>query len=362
MIWKRCNDFCSVFCLSCLEILEIIGTYRKHQFRPKAYAIRPYKQNQMKTLLKFLKYLLLVIVILVLGFIAFNWKNDVSVEELKKKYTNAESEFVEIDGMQVHFRDQGFAIDTLPIVLIHGTGASLHTWEAWVNKLKNEHRIITLDLPAYGLTGPNRTGDYSQDFYVSFMDKFLSKLNIKRCILGGNSLGGGITWAYALEHSEKVSKMILVDAGGYPMVSKSVPIAFQIARMPVLGNIFKYVLPRFIIEKSLQNVYVHDDKIKPELIERYYDMASREGNRKAFLDRMKSSLKNDKYLKIKTLTMPTLIIWGKEDGLIPLDVAEKFHVDLPKDTLIIFKDLGHTPMEEDPMATVMAVKDFLKKR
>ncbi len=316
----------------------------------------------MKPLFIFLKYLLLIIMVVILSFVTFNWKNDVSVEELKKKYANAESEFVEIDGMQVHFRDQGLASDSLPIVLIHGTGASLHTWEMWVNELKNEHRIITLDLPAYGLTGPNQTSDYSQDFYVSFMDKFLSKLNIKRCILGGNSLGGGITWAYALEHPVKVSKMILVDAGGYPMVSKSVPIAFQIARMPVLSNIFKYVLPHAIIEKSLQNVYVHDERITPELIERYYDLASREGNRKAFLDRMKSSINGDKYLKIKTLMMPTLILWGKEDGLIPLDVAEKFHADLPNDTIIVFKDLGHTPMEEDPIETVKAVKGFLKKQ
>ena len=315
----------------------------------------------MKTIFKFLKYLLLVIVILILGFVAFNWKNDVSVEELKKKYANTESEFVEIDGMQVHFRDQGLATDSLPIVLIHGTGASLHTWESWVNELKNKHRIITLDIPAYGLTGPNKTGDYSQDFYVNFMENFLLKLNIKRCVLGGNSLGGSITWAFALEHPERVGKMILVDAGGYPMVSKSVPIAFQIARMPIVGNLFKYILPYAVIEKSLQNVYVHDDRITPELIERYYDLASRTGNRKAFLDRMKSSIKNDNYLKIKTLTMPTLIIWGKEDGLIPLNVAEKFHKDLPNDTMIVFKDLGHTPMEEDPMKTVKAVKDFLSK-
>ena len=319
------------------------------------------KNKFMKTIFKFLKYLLLVIVILILGFVAFNWKNDVSVEELKKKYANTESEFVEIDGMQVHFRDQGLATDSLPIVLIHGTGASLHTWESWVNELKNKHRIITLDLPAYGLTGPNKTGDYSQDFYVNFMENFLLKLNIKRCVLGGNSLGGSITWAFALEHPERVGKMILVDAGGYPMVSKSVPIAFQIARMPIVGNLFKYILPYAVIEKSLQNVYVHDDRITPELIERYYDLASRTGNRKAFLDRMKSSIKNDNYLKIKTLTMPTLIIWGKEDGLIPLNVAEKFHKDLPNDTMIVFKDLGHTPMEEDPMKTVKAVKDFLGK-
>jgi pimeloyl-ACP methyl ester carboxylesterase len=166
----------------------------------------------------------------------------------------------------------------------------------------------------------------------------------------------------ALAHPERVSKMILVDAGGYPMVSKSVPIAFQVARIPVVKNLFKYILPHSIIEKSLQNVYVHDDRIMPELIERYYDMASREGNRKAFLDRMKSSIKNDKYLKIKTLSMPTLIIWGKGDGLIPTDVAEKFHADLPNDTMVIFKDLGHTPMEEDPQETVKSVIDFLKKK
>ena len=314
----------------------------------------------MKTILKLLKYTFLLILFLTIGFLAFNWKNDVSVEDLKKKYANSESEFVEIDDMQVHYRDQGLAMDSIPIVLIHGTGASLHTWEGWISELKNEHRIITLDLPAYGLTGPNQTGDYSQDFYVSFMEKFLSKLSIKRCILGGNSLGGSITWAFALEHPARVSKMILVDAGGYPMVSKSVPIAFQIARMPVIGNLFKYVLPHSIIEKSLQNVYVHDERITPELIERYYDLASREGNRKAFLDRMKASISNDKYLKIKTLIMPTLIIWGQQDGLIPTDVADKFHQDLANDTMVVFKDLGHTPMEEDPASTVKAVREFLK--
>ena len=314
----------------------------------------------MKIILKLLKYTFLFILLLIAGFIAFNWKSDVSVEELKKKYANAESEFVEIDGMQVHFRDQGLASDSLPLVLIHGTGASLHTWEPWVNDLRNDHRIITLDLPAYGLTGPSREGIYSQDFYSDFMEKFLSKLNIKRCVLGGNSLGGAITWAYAVEHPERVDKMILVDAAGYPMVSKSVPIAFQAARIPIINNVFKYILAHFIIEKSLQNVYVHDDRITPELIKRYYDLASREGNRKAFVDRMKSSFQSDKYLKIKTLKMPTLIIWGEQDALIPLEVAEKFHRDLPNDTMIVFKDLGHTPMEEDPIATLKAVKDFLK--
>jgi pimeloyl-ACP methyl ester carboxylesterase len=321
-----------------------------------------YRKNEinMKTILKFLKYVLILVLVIVVGFCALNWRNDLPVSELKQKYTNSESEFVEIDGMQVHYRDEGNALDSIPLVLIHGTGASLHTWEGWVKSLKANHRIITFDLPAYGLTGPNPTGDYSQDYYVSFVDKLLTKLSVKKCVLGGNSLGGSVTWAYTLAHPKRVEKMILIDAGGYPMTPKSVPIAFQLARMPVLNNLFKYVTPRSVIEKSLRNVYVHDERVTEKLIDRYYDLAIREGNRKAFIDRMKVFIPSNKYLKIKTLTMPTLIIWGGQDGLIPITVGEQFHQNLPNDTFVVFKDLGHTPMEEDPMITVAVVKEFLK--
>ncbi len=315
----------------------------------------------MKTISKLLKYFFLLLFVTLVGFCALNWRNDLPMSELKQKYTNSESEFMEIDGMQVHYRDEGNVLDSIPLVLIHGTGASLHTWEKWVKSLKANHRIITFDLPAYGLTGPNATGDYSQDYYVSFVDKLLTKLSVKKCVLGGNSLGGSITWAYALAHPTRVQKMILIDAGGYPMTSKSVPIAFQLAKMPVLSSLFKYVTPRSVIEKSIRNVYVHDERISDELINRYYDLALREGNRKAFIDRMKISIISDKYLKINTLIIPTLIIWGKKDGLIPITVGEKFHQDLANDTMVVFEDLGHTPMEEDPESTVKAVVDFLKK-
>ena len=316
----------------------------------------------MKAILRFLKYTTLLLLVIVIGFCVLNWRSDLPMSELKQKYTNSESEFVEIDGMQVHYRDEGNDLDSIPLVLIHGTGASLHTWEGWVKSLKDNHRIITFDLPAYGLTGPNSTGEYSQEYYVSFVYKLLAKLSVKKCILGGNSLGGSITWAYALSHPERVKKMILVDAGGYPMTSKSVPIAFQLARIPILSSLFKYVTPRSVIEKSIHNVYVHDERITKGLINRYYDLALREGNRKAFIDRMKNSKNNDNYLKINSLTMPTLIIWGEQDGLIPITVGNQFHENLPNDTMIVFKDLGHTPMEEDPENTVKIVKHFLTQK
>ena len=317
----------------------------------------------MTRVLKVFKYTIGVLLLLLVLAIAIFWKNDIPVEDLKKKYANAASQFTEVDGLQVHFRDEGNPNDSLPIVLVHGTGASLHTWEAWVTALKGEHRVITFDLPAYGLTGPNQTGVYSMAYYTQFLAKFLEKRQIKTCILGGNSLGGAITWQFALAYPDKVAQIILVDAAGYPMQSKSMPIAFQLAAMPVLSNILKNVTPRSIAKNSLLNVYVQDEKVTDVLIDRYFELTLRTGNRQAFIDRIKlrDLEKGDaNYLKINTLNMPTLILWGAGDELIPPSVGQRFHDDLPHDTLVVLPNLGHTPMEEDAETTVQIVKAFLK--
>lgn len=319
----------------------------------------------MKLFLKALKYIFILILIAIIGFSALYWKSNIPLETLKVKYTNADSKFIEVDGMSVHYRIEGLPNDSIPLVLLHGTGASLHTWEGWVNALKTEYKIIRLDLPAYGLTGPNPTSNYSQEFYATFINDFLTKLGIKQCIIAGNSLGGSIAWNFAVKYPKKVSKMILVDAGGYAMKSKSVPIAFQIAGWPVVKNLFKYVTPRSIVQKSVENVYADKSKVTDELVDRYFELSLREGNRQAFIDRMSEfrnkGLINDKTAQIKDLAMPTLIIWGDKDLLIPLEVGEKFHADLPNDTLVVFKNLGHTPMEEDAEKTVSVVKKFLMK-
>ena len=319
----------------------------------------------MKLLIKALKYLFIFILTIIVGLSALYWKSDIPLETLKEKYANSDSKFIEVDGMSVHYRVEGLAQDSLPLVLLHGTGASLHTWDGWVNALKSERKIIRLDLPAYGLTGPNPTSDYSQEFYASFINDFLTKLGVKQCIIAGNSLGGSIAWNFAVKYPEKVSKMILVDAGGYAIKSKSVPIAFQVAGWPLIKNLFKYVTPRSIVQKSIENVYADKSKVSEVLVDRYFELSLREGNRQAFIDRMSEfrnkGIINVKTAQIKDLSMPTLIIWGDKDLLIPLEVGEKFHADLPNDTLVVFKNLGHTPMEEDATKTVAAVKDFLKR-
>jgi pimeloyl-ACP methyl ester carboxylesterase len=268
--------------------------------------------------------------------------------------------------MDVHFRDKKSSTvqDTIPLVLIHGTGASLHTWEGWVNELKADFRIISLDLPAYGLTGPNATNDYPVSYYVQIIKTLLEKRGVKQCYIAGNSLGGSVAWQYTLKYPKMVSKLILVDAAGYPMAKpKSVPIGFTLARTPILKEVFKYVMPRSLVESSLKNVYADDSKVTPEVIDRNRDMVLRVGNREAFVARINTPIneKESLWVNIPTITIPVLIQWGKEDNLITTDVATRFHNDLPNDTLIIYDNAGHIPMEEIPIKTARDVRAFLKK-
>ncbi|MBK8627747.1 MAG: alpha/beta hydrolase [Saprospiraceae bacterium] len=310
--------------------------------------------------MKVLRFIGVGILVLVLVICTFHWKNDIPMDELKAKYTSSTSAFVEVMNMNVHYRDEGNPKDTIPLVLIHGTGASLHTWEASIDVLKDSLRIITLDLPAYGLTGPNPDRIYSQEFYVQFINEFLTSIKVDQCIIGGNSLGGAIAWNYTYQYPEKVKKLILIDAAGYPMVSESKPIAFTIAQTPVLKHLLNYVTPKFLAAKSVMNVYDDPTKVTEKVVDRYFELFLREGNRQAFIDRMNFSEYPDYLKKIRSIKVPTMILWGENDKLIPVANAYKFQKDLPNDTLVILKKTGHVPMEEDPERSVAAIRKFLK--
>lgn len=310
--------------------------------------------------MKYLKFIGLSLLVFVVALSCFYWKNDIPLETLKSKYTTAASAFVDVMQMQVHYRDEGNKNDSLPLVLIHGTGASLHTWEESVKLLTDSFRVITLDLPAYGLTGPNPKRIYSQEFYVQFIDEFLKRILVNKCIIGGNSLGGAIAWNYTYEHPSKVEKLILIDAAGYPMISESKPIAFTLAQIPVLKHMLNYITPRFLAKKSVMNVYDDPTKVTEKVVDRYFDLFLREGNRQAFVDRMNFSTYPDHLTRIRSIKTPTLIIWGENDKLIPIENAQKFHADLPNDTLVVLEKTGHVPMEENPNRTVDAIRLFLK--
>ena len=305
------------------------------------------------------KYVFFVILILLVVVIKGGVYSDISVDDLAKVYANEQSKFVEIDGMQVHYRDEGQGI---PIVLIHGTAASLHTWDDWTSELIKTHRAIRMDLPAFGLTGPNKNRDYSIRAYTKFMDDFITEMNVDSFHLVGNSLGGNIAWNYALEHPDKVQKLVLVDASGLP-TGKPKPWIFKMANIPMLNTGFLYYTPKFLIEKNIKEVYADDSKITDVLLTRYHKMALREGNRQAFVDRAKLDFKQDSLTtidRLKTIQNSTLLIWGEQDEWIPLACGEAMNENIPNSTLEVLKNSGHVPMEENPRESVELLKRFLE--
>jgi pimeloyl-ACP methyl ester carboxylesterase len=312
----------------------------------------------MRHLIKVLKIFLVLTIVSTICILLFFVRRDISLDELKLKYTNKHSSFVSINGMDVHFRDEGNKTDTIPIILIHGTGSSLHTFDVWTNKLKYSKRVIRFDLPAYGLTGPFIDRDYSISNYTSFLKEFLETLDIKQCIIAGNSLGGEIAWNFTLEQPQMVKKLILIDAGGFPLVSKSVPIAFRLAQTPVINKLFSFITPLFIVRSSVENVYFNKLKVTDSLVKRYFELTLRKGNRKAFIDRL-SIAKRHNYVNISNIKQPTLILWGADDLLIPVENAYKFQRSLSNNVLVIMDDTGHVPMEESPLESLGFVTNFL---
>lgn len=317
-------------------------------------------KRKIKSILKYGLSSLLIIILLAFSVFA---QRDLPKELMIKKYATGNSKFMPIMGMQVHFRDEGNPQDSIPLVLIHGTSSSLHTWEKVTTILNDaQHgnkRVISLDMPAFGLTGPNLENSYSYDNYTQIIDSLLIKLKVNKCIIGGNSLGGGIAWHYAITLPQKVSKLILIDATGYPKKNEKGSLGFKIAQMPVINNLLLFITPKSLIQKSIEGVYYDQSLIEESTVTRYHELLLCAGNRKAALSLFKHPFTQNTAL-IKTIETPTLIIWGKEDGLIHVENAYNFKQDIKNSQLVIFDKVGHVPNEEAPDKVANAIYDFIK--
>ncbi|MDB5857596.1 MAG: alpha/beta hydrolase family protein [Ramlibacter sp.] len=308
--------------------------------------------------------LLALAVALVVAGIAASWAPDRTPSELGARWAAPPSQFIELQGMRVHLRDEGPRDDPLPIVLLHGTSASLHTWEGWARALRAERRVIRVDLPGFALTGPHPRDDYSMPAYVGFVRALADRLGLKRFVLAGNSLGGQIAWSAAAAMPDRVARLILVDASGYPtellQTRQDIPLGFRLAAMPWLQPLVRNTLPRRVVEASVRNVYGDPAKVTPELVDVYYDMTLRQGNRRALSRRMEQGYTAD-VRQLAQLTMPTLILWGGKDRLTPPDFARWFARDIAGSRLVVFEDLGHVPHEEDPQRTLQEARRFLAR-
>jgi pimeloyl-ACP methyl ester carboxylesterase len=214
-----------------------------------------------------------------------------------------------------------------------------------------------MDLPGCGLTGPHPNDDYSINAYLAFLEEFTDAIGLDSFYIAGNSLGGHIVWEYAAV-SSKIKKAVLVDPSGFYEADRKVPLVFRLARKKIFSSMAEYLNIKPLIGKSLREVYFDDELVTKSLIHRYFDLARRKGNRKAFIlkvSHMDFSTKEE----LDAVEAPVLIQWGRDDIWIPLGLADIFTKHIPNNRIVIYENCGHVPQEELPETSARDAMEFL---
>jgi pimeloyl-ACP methyl ester carboxylesterase len=274
---------------------------------------------------------------------------------LEARYLAAPTDLRVVDGVRLHVRDEG-PRDAEAVVLLHGLGASLHTWDPWAAALARDRRVIRLDLPGHGLTGPSPDGDYTDVRAHRLLAALLDSLRLGRVTVVGHSMGGRLAWSFAAERPERVARLVLIAPDGFasPGFEYDRP-----ADVPAALGLMRWVLPAPLLRANLAPAYADPDRITEETFRRYQDLLLAPGNREAMLTRLRQTVLTDPAPRLARITAPTLVLWGEADGMIPVRNADDYARRMPHATVVRLPGLGHVPFEEAPAVALGPVRAFL---
>ena len=264
-------------------------------------------------------------------------------------------EYRTVAGLRARFMDTG-PKDAPALILLHGFGASLDTWEPWAKVLSARYRVIRLDLPGFGLTGPDPTGDYSDARTLAVIASLMDQLGVQNAGFIGNSLGGRFAWEFAVRYPARVTRLVLISPDGFASpgfkYGKAPEVPLMLEAMPWVG-------PRSLVRANLAPAYANEKALTEQALDRYRDMLLAPGVRRAILDRTRQTVLTDPSERLKSIAAPTLLLWGEKDAMIPVSNAADYQRLMPNATLVRLPRLGHVPFEEDPVRALVPVEKFL---
>lgn len=295
-----------------------------------------------------IKILLALLFIFVSAFFLFRTP-DTDRAEMIAKYSNSASQFADDGaGGKIHYRDEGNK-GGAAILLIHGSNGHLQTWEPVIAALGDQYRLISFDLYGHGLTGPNPAGKYDAETMIGAGMKILDTVGVEKAYWAGNSMGGWLVWRAALSVPERMSGLILIDSSGAQTGDKVKPyLGARLAQTTVGQWLLPEITPRFLIKSSLAENYAQPERLTDEIETRYWEMLRFPGNRQATLARSKVDRERQVWSQVGEISLPTLILWGEQDSVIPLSHGQAFEDTISGAKLISYSDAGHLPMEETP--------------
>ncbi len=284
------------------------------------------------------------------------WTPDKSKSELEKIYSSPKNAYINALGVNIHYQDTGPSKNPIPILFLHGFGASLQTWDTWSQSLSNEYRVISVDLPGFGLTGEDPSGIYTDERSVEVLEAFLKALQISKVVLVGNSMGGKFAWQFTARYPNQVAKLVLISPDGY--ASPGIEYGKK-TEIPAIAQLYRYFFSKTFLAMNLEPAYANPKTLNDDLVNRYYDLMLAPGVRGAILARMQQTVLKDPVPSLTNIQVPTLLIWGEKDAFIPISNSNDYLKVMPNVKRVSLPNIGHLPQEEQPTIGLAALKEFL---
>ena len=306
--------------------------------------------------LKALKIIALAFIAFILLAALYLWTPDKSKAELEKTYGSPSNAYVSALGVNLHYQDTGPSKNATPILFLHGFGASLQTWDAWAQALSEDYRVISVDLPGFGLTGEDPSGIYTDQRSVEVLEAFLKELNLPKVVLVGNSMGGKLAWQFTARYPNQVSKLVLISPDGY--ASPGIQYGKK-PDVPAIADLYRYFFSKTFLAMNLKPAYADPKTLNDALVNRYYDLMLAPGVRGAILARMQQTVLQDPVPSLSSIQVPTLLIWGEKDAFIPISNSNDYLKVMPNAKRVSLPNIGHLPQEEQPSIGLQVLKEFL---
>lgn len=320
----------------------------------------------MKTLLRIVGWALAIVaVVLVAGWFALR-KPDIPYTELEQKYALAGAKYADLGGgMRLRYLDQGPA-DAPVVLLVHGYTSSLDSWLPWIAQLKGDYRVVALDLPGHGLSRAPDGWEASPAAYAALIERFVRQQGLETFVIAGESMGGWVAWEYALAHPSRVRGLILSDSSGWPderpeAKAKAESGVVKALHNPIGRAILLPLDPRASLRNGLIASFENDKLVTDAMVDRYVDFYRAPGHRDLLTDLLVNwdTWPMATPERLAAIKVPTLILHGEKDQLVPLEHGRLFDQAIPDSRLIVYQGVGHIPPEEAAARSAADVKAFL---
>ncbi|MFG6441523.1 alpha/beta fold hydrolase [Roseateles sp. LKC17W] len=285
-------------------------------------------------------------------------------ESVLARFADADSRFIEVDGVKLHYKDQGSGP---ALLLVHGTMGDLGDWDGWTALLSRRYRVIRFDIPGFGLSGPIASGNYSTDRIGSLIDGFMDQLGAERFAIAGISYGGLITFRYAATRTDRITALILANSAGIETgrpAAPATPSSAASAAAATANIFFSEVITAADVEGNLRHMLADHSLVRPQLVQRKLAFINTVGRGEESRVSRRQYERGDPLRVLAHVKAPALVLWGGANKALSTQTSEAFANAMKNACFVerkVFPEAGHMLIIDKAQQTVGDAQSFLDR-